>query len=61
MYIGLLNTFKDLYKARKKKLEDLENRYEQGLEKLKESEQDVLRMHRILEDLQPKLGKINKF
>ena len=54
-YLELINTFKNLFGSQQTNTSDMKNRYDNGLQKLKETAEQVNEMQIYLEDLQPKL------
>ena len=54
-YLELINIFKRLLSVQKEEVSEAKARYDNGLKKLKETEESVHEMQVFLEDLQPKL------
>ena len=59
-FLDCMNVFKRLLLVRGDKTNELIQKYDTGLEKLKSTEDEVYRMHKILEDLKPKLAKMTQ-
>jgi len=59
-YLDCMNIFKRLLLIRGERTSELIQKYDSGLEKLKLTEDEVYRMHKILEDLRPKLAKMTQ-
>ena len=56
-YLELMDTFKRLLNQRQNFMKNMIQRYEAGVDKIKDTEIKVGEMQRQLEDLQPKLEK----
>jgi dynein heavy chain len=59
LFLDCLSIFQRILVSRGEKMSKLTEKYEIGLEKLKQTEDEVYRMHKILEDLRPKLAKLS--
>lgn len=59
-YLELITTFKNLLKEKREEVMTLKNRYEHGYKSLISTEENVSKMQRELEELQPKLIETSK-